>query len=79
MSERLACEKFSQILSAVEYCHYKSVVHRDLKSENLLLDHNMNIKLADFGFANHFDLINPLNTFCGSPPYAGKLFIHYAC
>lgn len=30
----------------------------------------MNIKLADFGFSNHFDLINPLKTFCGSPPYA---------
>lgn len=30
----------------------------------------MNIKLADFGFSNFYDLINPLNTFCGSPPYA---------
>jgi serine/threonine protein kinase len=72
MSEKMACEKFSQIISAVEYCHNKNIVHRDLKSENLLLDHNMNIKLADFGFANYFDLVNPLKTFCGSPPYAGK-------
>jgi serine/threonine protein kinase len=32
----------------------------------------MNIKLADFGFANFFDLNNPLKTFCGSAPYAGR-------
>ena len=31
MNERMACEKFSQILSAVEYCHAKNIVHRDLK------------------------------------------------
>jgi serine/threonine protein kinase len=36
----------------------------------LLLDKNMNIKLADFGFANYYDMINPLKTFCGSAPYA---------
>lgn len=76
MSEKMACEKFCQIVSAVEYCHLKEIAHRDLKSENLLLDANMNIKLIDFGFANYFDLTNPLKTFCGSPPYAGK---HAVC
>lgn len=30
----------------------------------------MNIKLADFGFANYYNMINPLKTFCGSAPYA---------
>lgn len=42
----------------------------NFKSENLLLDADMNIKLADFGFANYYDMVNPLQTFCGSPPYA---------
>nr|CAI5832664.1 unnamed protein product [Callosobruchus analis] len=70
MSEPEAKRIFSQIVSAVSYCHTQGVVHRDLKAENLLLDHNLNIKLADFGFSNQFTEGCLLSTFCGSPPYA---------
>ncbi|XP_026869468.2 serine/threonine-protein kinase SIK2 isoform X1 [Electrophorus electricus] len=70
LSEAEARRRFWQILSAVEYCHQHSVVHRDLKAENLLLDGHMNIKIADFGFANFFQPGEPLATWCGSPPYA---------
>uniref|UniRef100_A0A8W4F818 non-specific serine/threonine protein kinase n=1 Tax=Sus scrofa TaxID=9823 RepID=A0A8W4F818_PIG len=59
-----------KIVSAVQYCHQKRIVHRDLKAENLLLDADMNIKIADFGFSNEFALGGKLDTFCGSPPYA---------
>ena len=40
------------------------------QAENLLLDDNYNVKLADFGFSNHFSHAEMLKTWCGSPPYA---------
>ncbi|KAL4608659.1 serine/threonine-protein kinase SIK2 isoform X1 [Arapaima gigas] len=70
LSEADARRKFWQILSAMEYCHNRHIVHRDLKAENLLLDGHMNIKIADFGFGNFFQPGEPLATWCGSPPYA---------
>lgn len=41
-----------------------------LKAENLLLDSNNNIKIADFGFSNYYKIGSQLSTWCGSPPYA---------
>ncbi|VDN96785.1 unnamed protein product [Rodentolepis nana] len=76
MREKDARIKFRQIVSAVQYCHQKNIVHRDLKAENLLLDADFNIKLADFGFSNTFRADKKLDTFCGSPPYAApELFL----
>uniref|UniRef100_A0AAX7TZH1 non-specific serine/threonine protein kinase n=1 Tax=Astatotilapia calliptera TaxID=8154 RepID=A0AAX7TZH1_ASTCA len=70
MAEKDARKKFKQIVAAVHFCHCRSIVHRDLKAENLLLDHNLNIKIADFGFSNMFSRGQLLKTWCGSPPYA---------
>jgi serine/threonine-protein kinase SIK3 len=70
MKEEEACRIFAQILSAIKYCHTHGVVHRDLKAENLLLDSDNNIKLADFGFSNYYSSNHLLSTWCGSPPYA---------
>jgi serine/threonine protein kinase len=46
MNEAEARRIFHQIVAAVHYLHEKQVVHRDLKAENLLLDANLDIKLA---------------------------------
>ena len=43
---------------------------RDMKPENLLLDHNKNIKIVDFGLSNTYKNGELLKTACGSPCYA---------
>ncbi|KAJ3571828.1 hypothetical protein NP233_g3507 [Leucocoprinus birnbaumii] len=70
---------FHQIVGAVDYFHRFNVAHRDLKPENILLDHNFNIKIADFGMAawqiNASGTTDLMKTSCGSPHYAAPEII----
>jgi 5'-AMP-activated protein kinase catalytic alpha subunit len=61
---------FQQIICGIEFCHSHMVCHRDLKPENLLLDKNLQIKIADFGLSNRMWDGEFLKTSCGSPNYA---------
>ena len=45
-----------QLLNGIAYCHSKKIIHRDLKPQNLLIDNQNNLKIADFGLARSYSI-----------------------
>lgn len=70
LRERAARKFARQIASALFYCHRNSIVHRDLKIENILISKAGNCKIIDFGLSNLFSPYDHLSTFCGSLYFA---------
>eukprot|EP00668_Euglena_longa_P032383 GGOE01041699.1.p1 GENE.GGOE01041699.1~~GGOE01041699.1.p1 ORF type:complete len:318 (-),score=92.27 GGOE01041699.1:282-1235(-) len=61
---------FVQVASALHYLHANDVLHRDLKSKNVLLAEPMdNLKIADFGLSKELELHERTTTVCGTPHY----------
>ncbi|KAI7881153.1 kinase-like protein [Lichtheimia hyalospora FSU 10163] len=69
LSEEEARHVFRQLVAAVDYCHRHWVVHRDIKTPNVLLMPGGEIRLADFGLGNRYGPHQRLKTLCGSMLY----------
>ncbi|OCT52010.1 Protein kinase kin1 [Cladophialophora carrionii] len=70
LKEKQARKFARQIASALDYCHRNSIVHRDLKIENILISKTGDIKIIDFGLSNLYSPRSLLKTFCGSLYFA---------
>ncbi len=73
LTETIARNIFTQLINGLEGCHKAGVSHRDLKTENIMLDHSYKLKIADFGYSALSagkSGNGMLNTFLGTISYA---------
>lgn len=79
-TEDQACKIIHKLLSAICYCHQHSVVHRDVKLENILFlnDEKNDIKLIDFGLSRHFKPDEIMNESVGTPYYIAPEVLNHS-
>jgi serine/threonine protein kinase len=66
---KTALRYFKQILSALAFAHQKSVIHRDIRPSNILINLENDVKIADFGTSTLLQEKQFATTKIGSPPY----------
>lgn len=69
LDEPLISYIYRQIVSAVEYLHSLHILHRDIKDENIIINHKFEVKLIDFGSATFFNEKSEFCTFYGTTEY----------
>ena len=65
---------FREVTEALDYCHSRGIMHRDIKIENILVNQDqqgqvIDIKLADFGYACNSEELSSEEGFYGTIPF----------
>ena len=70
LTESEARKIFRQVVYGIAHCHCRSVLHRDIKLDNILLDEKNHVKVCDFGISRTIEnLSEPVLEQCGTPAY----------
>ena len=69
LKEKYVQHFMKQIVDGIKYLLNNQIMHRDLKPHNILLNDKGELKIADFGFARHFENDGMVETLCGTPLY----------
>lgn len=68
----------AQITMAIGYLHGQGIAHRDLKLENILIDHDGYLKIIDYGLAKIIGQDELSMSFCGTPEYLAPEMVSHA-
>ena len=60
---------FLQVVDGIRYCHKQSILHRDIKLDNILLAKGTSIKICDFGVSRFVKPGQMIREQCGTPAY----------
>lgn len=77
LDEKRTAGYILSLADALNYLHERNVIHRDIKPENLLLGHNGELKIADFGWSVH-EPNSARTTLCGTVDYLPPESMNYS-